>query len=76
MGRKDCGKSYNDTGLERAFPPFDFASCPPAQELDTLLRFLESLGQGWGCYGGAVLTNEPGLRHVEYGPERWGWEVE
>ena len=47
-------------------------------ELNTLLKFLESLGQGWGCsWGrGSGLTNESGQRHVEYGPERWGGERE
>lgn len=48
--------------LERGFPLFDFSSFLQYLELETLLRFLESLGQG--C-GGAVLTNESGHRHAE-----------
>lgn len=78
-GRGRLGSHMNRQPREGPFP-FPFLLLLQRFELDTLLRFLESLEQGWGCGGGAVLINESGQRHVESGPGTRGggganWEL-
>lgn len=78
-GRGRVGSHRSHRPRERPFP-LPLLLFLQRFELDTLLRFLESLEQGWGCGGGAVLINESGQRHVESGPGRRGggganWEL-
>lgn len=68
-GRLRAVGSHTKTQAYREGFLLYFTSFLQHLELDTLLRFLASLGQGWGCSGGAVLTNESGQRHVECGSE-------